>query len=155
MAKGRIPKPKIINDLKGDPGKRRRNQKEPTPPSDRPTCPDHLDDVAKHKWTEVTEQLSLMGLLSSADADCIEMYCSAYSRYRKAEEMVRKFGEVIISPVNKYPMVSPYSTTMNKNLETCRKLQIEMGITPASRSRLAIDKKQDTNGWGEFFKVVG
>lgn len=155
MAKGRIPKPKAINDLKGDTHKRRRHQAEPEPPNDRPTCPEHLDDIAKHEWQSVTEQLDQMGLLSSADATALELYCSAYSRYRQAESMVRKFGEVIVSPVNKYPMVSPYSTVMNKNLDVCRRLLVEFGMTPASRSRCAIQRKDDANGWGEFFKVVG
>ncbi|MBI1348028.1 phage terminase small subunit P27 family [bacterium] len=155
MAKGRIPKPKAINDLKGDPHKRRRHKAEPDPPKNRPTCPDHLDDFARQEWESVTEQLDQMGLLSSADATALELYCSAYARYRHAEEMVKKYGEVIVSPVNKYPMVSPYSTVLNKNLETCRRLLLEFGLTPASRSRCAIQKKDDSNGWGEFFKVVG
>jgi P27 family predicted phage terminase small subunit len=156
MAQGRIPKPKALNDLKGDTHKRRRHQAEPVPPKNHPTCPEHLDEGAKNKWTELTKELEQMGLLSSADADALEMYCSAYARYRKAEEMVKKFGEVILSPVNKYPMISPYSTVMNKNLETCRRLLIEFGLTPAARSRCAITPKGgDTSGWGEYFKVVG
>lgn len=152
--RGPTPKPKVINDLKGDPGNRRRKQKEPEPPKDHPQCPDHLDDIARQEWQSITEQLDRMGLLSSADTTALELFCSAYSRYRQAESMVRKFGEVIISPVNKYPMVSPYSTVMNKNLETCRRLLVEFGLTPASRARCAVAKKDDANGWGDFFKVV-
>lgn len=154
--RGPAPKPKKINDLTGDRHGRRRHKTEPTPPTNHPVCPEHLDEVAKNKWTELTAQLDQMGLLTSADSDALEMYCSAYARYRKAEEMVKKFGEVIISPVNKYPMISPYSTVMNKNLETCRKLATEFGLTPSARSRIAITPKGgDTTGWGEFFKVVG
>lgn len=96
-----------------------------------------------------------MGLLSSADADAIEMYASAYSRYRHAEKMMNaNGGEVIMSPVNNFPMYSPWATAMNKNLEVCRRYQIEFGLTPASRSRCAITKKDDSNGWGEFFNVM-
>lgn len=135
MARGRIPKPKTLNDLKGDTHKRRRHLAEPVPPKDHPTCPEHLDDVARDKWTELTTLLDEMGLLSSADSDALELYCAAYSRYRKAEEMVKKFGEVIISPVNKYPMISPYSTVMNKNLETCRRLLIEFSLILPAHSR--------------------
>lgn len=154
MATGRPPKPKVINDLKGDTHKRRRHKAEPEPPNDRPEFPEHLDGIAKQEWASVTDQLDKMGLLSTADASALEMYAAAYSRYRHAEEMVRKYGEVIISPVNKYPMISPYSTVMNKNLETCRRFLTEFGLTPASRSRCAIQKKDDSNGWGQFFSVV-
>lgn len=48
--------------------------------------------------------------------------------------MVRKFGEVIVSPGSKYLMVSPYSTVMNKNLDVRRRLLVEFGLTPTSRS---------------------
>lgn len=155
MARGRIPKPKVINDLKGDPHKRRRHKSEPEPPKDRPDCPAHLDEIAKQKWTEVTQQLDSMGLLSSADSGALELYCAAYGRYRSAEEFVKKYGEVIISPASKFPMISPYASRMDRNLEVCRKYEIEFGLTPASRSRCAIQKKDASNGWGDFFKAVG
>lgn len=63
-----------------------------------PTRPDHLNDIVQAKWSEITAQLDQMGLFSSADQDALELYCSAYSRYRSAESMVRKFGQVIVSP---------------------------------------------------------
>ena len=155
MAKGRIPKPKVINDLKGDTHKRRRHQAEPVPPKNHPVCPDYLDIVAKAEWKSVTEQLDQMGLLSSADSTALELYCSAYSRYRDAEEKVRRFGEVIVSPVNKYPMVSPYSTIMNRNLDTCRRMLIEFGLTPASRARCAVPIVQKENEkWNGILNIA-
>lgn len=155
MARGRIPQPKAINDLKGDPHKRRRHKAEPTPPKTRPECPAHLDAVAKAEWESVTAQLDQMGLLSSADTRALEMYCAAYSRYRAAEDKVRQYGEVIVSPVTKYPMVSPYSTTLNKNLEICRKFQIEFGLTPAARSRLATTPQSSTpDKWNGLLGIV-
>jgi phage terminase small subunit len=62
-----------------------------------------------------------MGLLSSADATAIELYCTAYSRYGKAAEHVQKYGDVILSPNKKYPMLSPWATAMNQAWEQCRK----------------------------------
>jgi len=147
MPRGRIPQPKVINDLKGDPSKRRRNTKEPQPPTGWPDKPDYLDPIASEEWDTICGLLDDMGLLSRADRCAIEMYCSAYSRYRAAEENVRRFGEVIISPKNKYPMISPYTTVLNKNLDQCRKLLIEFGLTPASRARMrtAITKDEATD----------
>lgn len=89
MPKGRIPKPKAINDLRGDTHKRRRHKAEPEPPKGNPQYPDHLDEIARQEWKSVTEQLEKMGLLSSADATALELYFSAYSCYRHAESMVR------------------------------------------------------------------
>lgn len=146
MARGRIPKPKEINSLKGDTHKRRRHTVEPEAPKDRPECPEHLGEIATDQWHHVTEQLDKMGLLSVADRTALEMYCSAYERYRLAEEKIKQFGEVIISPKTKYPMVSPYVSVLNKNLDTCRRYQLEFGMTPAGRSRLAVPKDSSPTG---------
>ena len=156
MPRGRIPQPKALNDLKGDPGKRRRNTTEPTPPRDWPDKPDYLDPVASVEWDSVVDLLDNMGLLSSADRAAIEMYCSAYSRYRAAEDNVRKFGEVLVSPKNRYPMVSPYVTTMNRNLETCRKFLLEFGLTPAARARMrtAITKDTGTDELTGYMRIA-
>ena len=55
-----------------------------------------------------------------------------------------KFGEVIVSPKSRYPMVSPYVTVLNKNLDTCRKMLLEFGLTPAARARMRIQIEKDT-----------
>ena len=80
----------------------------------------YLDDVAKAECA--TDQLDQMGLLSSADRDCIEMYCGAYARYRNAEAMVAKFGEVLISKKTGTQYLSPCSAIMVGALDTCRRL---------------------------------
>jgi P27 family predicted phage terminase small subunit len=141
MPRGRIPQPRILNDLKGDPHKRRRHESEPTPPADRPACPQHLDEIARQEWDFITAQLDQMGLLSAADKTALELYCQAYARYRRAEAVVAKYGEVIVAPETKYPMVSPYVSVMNRNLDTCRRMLVEFGLTPAARSRMRVQQE--------------
>lgn len=156
MPKGRPPKPKILNDLRGDPGKRRRNAVEPEAPEGMPVCPDHLDEIAKQEWKSVTAHLKSMGLLSTADRSAIEMYCISYSRYRRAVENCQKYGDVILSPNKQVPMISPYSTIQNQAFEQCRKLLIEFGLTPSARARMRItDEKKTDSKWDGFLKVVG
>lgn len=140
MAKGRIPRPKVINDLKGDTHKRRRHTVEPTPSNDRPTCPDYLGEVAKTEWLAITEQLDQMGLLSSADASSLEMYCNAYERYRKAHDDLKKFGEYTKTP-NGHIQPGPWMSQLRQAEDSCRKWMIEFGLTPAARSRLAVKKE--------------
>ena len=156
MARGRIPKPKVLNDLKGDPSNRRRTKREPKAPEHYPTKPDYLeeDPIASEEWDSMCGLLESMGLLSCADRASIEMYCSAYSRYRNAEINVRRSGEVIISPRNKYPMVSPYVSVLNKNLDTCRKLLLEFGLTPAARSRMSVAIRKDDDTKSKWSGLV-
>ena len=89
--------------------------------------PDHLDDIARQEWHEITTVLADINLLSKADHASLELYCISYSRYRRAAENVQKFGDVILSPNKKYPMISPWATVMNQAFEQYRKLLVDSG----------------------------
>jgi P27 family predicted phage terminase small subunit len=60
-----------------------------------PECPDYLDKIAKEKWTELCELLADIGLLTKADRDLMAMYCSAFSQWREAADMVKKSGLIV------------------------------------------------------------
>ena len=144
MAKGRIPKPQSIAVLKGD--KRRKRQVEPTPPPGAPTIPPQVadDPVAKAEWSEITNILHGMGLLTRADKTMLMVYCETFARYRRAAEKVREYGEIILTPEKKYPQVSPYMAVLNRAQDQLTKLLVEMGLTPAARSRLAVERDDPT-----------
>lgn len=154
MARGRIPKPKAINDLKGDSHKRRRHLAEPEPSKDKPVCPEYLDEVGRAEWHSVTTQLESMGLLSKTDSTALELYAGAYSRYRQAEAKVRDGLGVMLGKDTDFPMITAYQTIMNQSLEVCRKLLIEFGLTPAARSRIAVPAvQQSATSWEGIIKI--
>ena len=154
MAKGRIPVPKTLNDLKGDPGRRRRKEVEPEPLDGRPAMPHRFraDPVAAREWDEICGILEEMQLLSRADQTAIELYCTTYSLYRDAEEKVKRYGDVILVGKDKsHPTTSPYYTARNKYLDDLRRLLIEFGLTPAARSRMAIKiDEKPADKWANF-----
>lgn len=137
--RGPAPKPKVINDLKGDPHKRRRHMIEPEPPKARPKCPEHLGEVAKQEWDFVTEQLDKMGLLSVADRTALELYCLAYERFRTMEKLSKTTPFVKNSKGNWD--TPPWVRQMRQAEDSCRRWLIEFGLTPAGRSRLAVQKE--------------
>jgi len=153
-SRGRPPKPSVIAFLQGDPGKRRRYQVEPAAPDGPPSCPDHLDDVAKAEWFFICGVLKDMGLLSRADRTALTCYVEAWSRYRKALDHVQRFGAVILSPTKKYPMVSPYETVMRKALKDVMTFLTEFGLTPAARARMRVESRSETEG-GKWKGLVG
>jgi P27 family predicted phage terminase small subunit len=136
--RGRKPKPTIIRALEGNPGKRRLNEREPTPPSGLPDCPSHLDDEARAEWFRTAKVLSDMGLLTRADRTALAAYCTVYSRWVQAEAQVRKFGAIVKSPEKGFPMKSPYLSVADQALEAMRKFMVEFGLTPSSRSRIRV-----------------
>ena len=145
----RIPTPTAIQvGLRGDPSKRRKNCIEPEAPSGRPPCPEQLktDPIAAQEWESVCDQLQLLKVLSTVDVVLIELYCKTYSRYRQAEAQIDKFGEVLISPNTKTPMVSPYYTARNRYAADLAKYLVELGLTPAARARMrvTVEAKSDS-----------
>lgn len=152
MTKGRPPAPKAIAAMKGD--KRRTKAKEPDAPSGVPDCPKHLDAIAKGEWLSIVKHLKAMGILSIADRQVIEQYCVSYSRWRKAAEIIMKEGDVAFSPNSGSPKYSPYAIAYDKSQEQCRKLLIELGLTPAARGRMRLANEEEPDSkWGDFLKI--
>ena len=151
--KGRKPKPTVLKIREGNPGKRAINGAEPTAPSDVPSCPDFLDEVAQEEWYRISGILCEMGLLSTADRAALAAYCTVYSRWVHAEQQVKKFGTIVKSPEKGFPMKSPYLTVADQAMESMRKFLVEFGLTPSSRSRLRVEAKKSAED--EFDAFVG
>lgn len=136
--RGRKPVPTTLKLLQGNPGRRPLNAAEPAPPVTIPACPEFLDDVARGEWSRTATLLAEMGLLTAADRTALAAYCVAYSRWVEAEAQVKKYGTIVKSPEKGFPMKSPYLTVADQALETMRKLMVEFGLTPSSRSRIRV-----------------
>jgi P27 family predicted phage terminase small subunit len=128
----------MLKVLSGNPGKRPLNEREPAALQGVPECPDWLDDEAQAEWRRITVDLAEMGLLSKADRPALAAYCTAWSRWVDAEAQVKKYGTVVKSPDKGFPMKSPYLSIADQTMETMRKLMVEFGLTPSSRSRIRV-----------------
>jgi P27 family predicted phage terminase small subunit len=82
-----------------------------------------------------------MGLLTHADRAALAAYCTAYSRWVKAEQQVAKYGTIVKSPDKGFPMKSPYLTVADQAMDAMRKYLVEFGLTPSSRSRIRVPGK--------------
>ena len=147
--RGRKPKPTMLKLLSGNPGKRKLNKEEPIA-AGIPGCPEFLDAVAKEEWNRCVKVLAEMGVLTKADRAALAGYCVAYSRWVEAEALVKRYGMIVKSPEKGFPMKSPYLTVADQALESRRKLMVEFGMTPSSRSRL---KMSDSNSAGDAFDL--
>ena len=147
--RGRKPKPTVLKVLSGNPGKRKLNHDEPIA-AGIPDCPDFLDAVAKEEWNRCVKVLAEMGVLTKADRSALAGYCVAYSRWVEAEALVKRYGMIVKSPEKGFPMKSPYLTVADQALEAMRKLMVEFGMTPSSRSRL---KMSDRSAAGDAFDL--
>jgi P27 family predicted phage terminase small subunit len=121
-----------------------RAEPQPAVEAELPGPPDWagLSDVGKECWHRLATVLHSMKLLTVADYAALAHCCDVYATWRKAKEFVDKHGFTYplkdekgnIRCVQQFPEVS-----IKKNFggEFAR-LLTEFGLTPASRTRVAV-----------------
>lgn len=154
---GRKPKPTNLHVLNGNPSKidlETRKENEPQFEKVSPDCPDWLDDFSREEWNRLAPELERLGLLAQVDMAAFAAYCSNYSAWRQADEIIKesglvvktfttdKDGNVLLGTIKKHPAVAIRSDAFEK----MKAFLIEFGFTPASRSRVHIPEREDKPG---------
>ena len=113
--------PSAVLELKGaykkDPG--RRNTKEPVGESFPENPPDHLDEVEQRHWVEIVGMLAA-GVLQKSDQLTVEMLAVLLTEFR----------------AKRASMSSANMGRMSKCINM-------LGMSPADRTRIQVDKPQD------------
>lgn len=101
-----------------------------------PSCPAHLTEPAAKEWRRVARALHRMGVVTEFDRAALAAYCQAYGRWVEAEEKLRETPILFKTPSG-YVQQSPYLGIISKQLELMGRYMTELGMTPASRARVA------------------
>lgn len=137
--RGRPPKPTLIKQMQGNPGKRRLNRHEPVPDGDLYGAPTWLTNTQREAWAfAITHAPS--GLLKQLDRSILTIWVVAEDMHREAAEKVAQFGLLTKSPNAGLPLQSPYLAILNKQAQIMLKAAAELGFSPASRSRVQIER---------------
>jgi len=144
---GNPPVPTALKVLRGNPGHRTINKKEPKPQKVESwhECPkwfSKLDNAKELKevWQYLTAELTKVNVLTFSDLIALEMLCMTYASWRKraikAQVDWSKDGEPVVNPNIKIEL--DYSRQL-------RILLCEFGLTPSSRSKIVVtgDSKLD------------
>lgn len=148
---GRRPKPSAIKKLQGNPGKRPLNAKEPSAPAGDPEMPADLPKAAQEEWNRIIPELRALGVLSKIDRAALAAYCHAYARWFEAEREITKRGIVIdefgCSDEGEQFFLrskkNPAVTISESAMKLMKSFLVEFGMTPASRSRLAMKSEEE------------
>ena len=139
--RGPRPKPNRLKQLQGS-WRGNINKREPKPDPAVPPCPKWLDFYAKRVWRRLVKQLVACGLLTSIDGNLFARYCRTYSRYRRAEEFIEKYGETY--PLKtadgkvKFFATFPQVHTAARLSDQLSRMEQELGLSPSARSRIEI-----------------
>ena len=143
---GPKPKPDAVKALAGTLRADRVNDAQPVIAAftEVPECPYHLKGVAKRAWGHTASVLVGMGVLTQADLHGLEAYCSVYARWRAANVQLGKSG---------MPVPSPHQRVVEDCLKQMRAWMVEFGLTPSSRSRVKVEKKESSPSDEDWFNV--
>ncbi len=122
--RGRKPKPnalKILDGTRSD----RINSAEPQMPPAELDPPAWLDKTAVEHWHELAPILHQAGLLTAGDRQTLAVLCESFSRFRA-------------------------DPTDDRARDLYRRLSVEFGLTPSSRSRIKATAEPAKDALGEF-----
>jgi P27 family predicted phage terminase small subunit len=117
-----------------------------------PECPDHLDAVAKKEWGRLSGILLAMKVLTEADYIALGNLCQAYSTLIDAQKHLNKGGILFKTP-NGYIQQNPLLGIIRAQMNIVNGLVREFGLTPSSRTRIAIEKEDD-NGNDDLMAIL-
>lgn len=144
--KGRKPQPSDLKLLRGNPGRRPANTREPQLPrlEGFETPPPELagDVVALAEWHRIVPILVASRQITVAERPALIACCQQWSTYLDCHERARA-GRVIMTPSG-YPRPNPYGPLADSALTQCNRLWAELGLTPSSRSRVHTTGVADT-----------
>jgi P27 family predicted phage terminase small subunit len=102
-----------------------------------PSCPPHLAPAAAREWRRVARALQEAGVLTPFDRAALAAYCQAYGRWVEAEERLRE-AQLLYKTPSGYVQQSPWLGIVHKQLELMGRYMVELGMTPAARSRVSV-----------------
>jgi P27 family predicted phage terminase small subunit len=122
--------------MRGNPGRRPLNAREPLPVGDLKDAPQHFGDELRAVWAYAI-QYAPAGLLKMLDAAVLETWCCALVTYRHAMAELRASGSMTVEG-SRGPMPSPYIAIANKQALLMLRTVEHLGFSPATRTRISI-----------------
>ena len=153
--RGPAPLPSAINELRGNPGKRKRNHREARPGARVPSAPRWLGAGARREYRRLGKLLLGAGLMTEIDGVALGMMCEALDVYQRAKVAMGEEGVIVRSEkggLYQHPAVGVMSSARGEVLKWAR----EFGMTPSARSRIAVDAGGEEPSLAELlFQGVG
>lgn len=109
-----------------------------------PTSPKDMTDAAKAEWKRVMPVLVERRVLSVADLAAVERYCDATGDIAIARARIRLDGDYVPNRLGELKR-HPAFATLRESTAEARRWAAELGLTPASRSRVGSHQGDDEN----------
>lgn len=136
--RGRKPKPTQLRLLQGNPGKRPLRENEPRPEGDLFEAPADLPEQAVPFWTRAIADAPA-GLLKNLDQRML--FAWSVAAWLHSEAIAQLSATTLLARAGKDGAIqqNPLLPIVNRQADIMRRMAVEMGFTPTSRSRISIE----------------
>ena len=151
--RGPVPKPTALRVVEGNPShhkKRAPGRTEPTAEPVRLVPPKGLGRDAKARFSQLSEKLFKLGITLSVDRDVLIAYCDAYARGKVMKLHCETFGYTYTTDSGMRRIVPEY-IILERERAVCFRLGGELGIGPAARTRLTVNKEGEEDDFEARF----
>jgi P27 family predicted phage terminase small subunit len=143
--RGRKPTPTVLKLLRGNPGKRKIDAREPKPGVLSVDMPNELTETdAQAEWIRTIVPAIQRGQVTAADRVFAIAHCELWATWRSQLADAARHPHVVSAGKNsQHPMPNPARGMANKTLQLLAKVDAELGFTPTSRSRVTSAPAED------------
>lgn len=114
------------------------------PPSPVGECPDWVHPEGRALWERLVPHLAFAGMLRPPDAQPLTRYCDAWARWTEAARFINANGEFFAIKDKAGRVVGfqnfPQTHQYHRYHKMLVQLERELGLTPAARARLAVER---------------
>lgn len=133
----RRPTPTALKAITGSRRAAAESRDQPTPDALPTGIPAWLPRKAVPYWPKLAAMMKRARIVTEADAVVLGMYATAFAEWCEAQGEIAKTGVIVKSPSG-YPIQNPWVAIANKAFERLHKCGVELGLTPAARSRVKV-----------------
>jgi len=153
MTKGRKALPTAVKELRGNPGRRPLNDKEPKakPLSER--VPRNLSPLAAYFWHKYVVPLIRMGVATEVDEPALILMAEHWAMARQALSDINERGLTTVDEAG-LPRKHPLLQVWRDNSAAFRGYASEFGMTASSRSKVRIEPEDQLSMADELFQAV-
>lgn len=134
-ARGPLPQPDNVRELRGNPGKRKPPPKPKHVPAI-PNPPTSLKGEALAEWKRVTPELHRMGYLGLIDRAVLVLYCRWWATFVDLDKRISEEGTIVPGKRGGEDVKHPAWQQLRESSEKVRDFAKELGLTPNARLRM-------------------
>ena len=137
--RGRKPVPVQLRVLRGNPGQRRLPAVRPAADGLPERCPPELvDEEARAEWRKTIAPLARRQHVLASDRAMAVSHCAVWAQWRSLVTEAERHPAIVPVGPHKYLRPHPARLLAERALRVLLAIDIELGLTPASRGRVTV-----------------